>query len=101
MKHKQTIRPTITKEPFISSYQANQDNLANLNLEKRPQPAKTPISRATNTEGNRDLSHAQGKSDTQHYKGLVRPRGDVLLHPAGPTLLEYATKGCPVDCGPK
>ena len=31
----------------------------------------------------------------------MRPRGDVLLHPAGPTLLEYATKGCPVDCGPK
>ena len=31
----------------------------------------------------------------------MRPRGDALLHPAGPALLEYATKGCPVDCGPK
>ena len=101
MKHKQTLRPTITKQPFIASHQTYQDNRANLNLEKQPQPTKTPVAKATDTKGIGDLSHAQGKSDTQQYKGLMRPRGDVLLHPAGPTLLEYATKGCPVDCGPK
>ena len=101
MKHKQTLRPTITKQPFIASHQTYQNNLANLNVETQPQPAKTQVARAIDTEGNNDLSHAQGKSDTQQYKGLMRPRGDVLLHPAGPTLLKYATKGCPVDCGPK
>ena len=28
------------------------------------------------------------------------PRRDALHHPAAPLLLEYATHGCPVDCGP-
>ena len=47
------------------------------------------------------LSKAQSKyNDKQKFEGLMRPRGDALKHPAGPTLLEYATKGCPVDCGP-
>ena len=27
------------------------------------------------------------------------PRNEVLNHPAGPTLLQYALEGCPVDCG--
>ena len=27
------------------------------------------------------------------------PRNDVLDHPAGPDLLQYALQGCPVDCG--
>jgi len=27
------------------------------------------------------------------------PRNDVLDHPAGPDLLQYALNGCPVDCG--
>jgi hypothetical protein len=27
------------------------------------------------------------------------PRHEVLTHPAGPDLLQYATDGCPVDCG--
>ena len=30
----------------------------------------------------------------------MRPRADVLRYATGATLLEYATKGCPVDCGP-
>lgn len=29
----------------------------------------------------------------------MRPRGGALHHPAAEDLLEYATKGCPVDCG--
>jgi hypothetical protein len=27
------------------------------------------------------------------------PRNEVLDHPAGPHLLQYALDGCPVDCG--
>ena len=38
-------------------------------------------------------------SNNQKFLRLMRPRGKALDHPAGPTLLEYATKGCPVDCG--
>ena len=101
MKHKQILKPTITKQPCISSHQTFKDNCANLNPEKQTQQPKAPVAKVTDTKGTEELSHAQGKSDTQQYKGLMRPRGDVLLHPAGPTLLEYATKGCPVDCGPK
>lgn len=65
---------------------------------------QTPKSTNPTNKGdtNEPLSKAQSKYKTNHeYKGLMRPRGDVLLHPAGPTLLEYATKGCPVDCGPQ
>ena len=28
---------------------------------------------------------------------LMEPRGQTLVHPAGPMLLEYARDGCPVD----
>ena len=31
--------------------------------------------------------------------GSCAPGESALLHPAGPALLEYATSGCPVDCG--
>ena len=27
------------------------------------------------------------------------PRNEVMHHPAGPDLLQYALEGCPVDCG--
>ncbi len=33
------------------------------------------------------------------FKGLMQPQGDALRHPAADDLLDYATKGCPVDCG--
>ena len=48
------------------------------------------------------LSDAQSKytNNDKQFIGLMRPRGDALRHAAGPTLLEYATKECPVDCGP-
>ena len=39
------------------------------------------------TDETLQMSKAQGKNKNHKYKGLMRPRGDVLLHPAGPTLL--------------
>ena len=35
------------------------------------------------------------------YTGLMAPSGEALKHPAAGMLLEFATKGCPVDTGPK
>lgn len=32
-------------------------------------------------------------------RGLMWPRGHALKHPAMELLMEYAEKGCPVDCG--
>lgn len=29
----------------------------------------------------------------------MRPQRDALRHPAADDLLDYASKGCPVDCG--
>ena len=29
----------------------------------------------------------------------MRPKNEILRHPAGEELLKYATEGCPVDCG--
>ena len=37
--------------------------------------------------------------DHKNFVGLMRPRGAALRHPAAEALLDYATKGCPVDCG--
>ena len=39
------------------------------------------------------------KPEIRKYHGLMRPSGPALLHPAAPLLLDYATHGCPVDCG--
>ena len=33
------------------------------------------------------------------FVGLMRPRYGALEHPAAQDLLQYATEGCPVDCG--
>ena len=37
--------------------------------------------------------------ETIGKKGLMWPRGPALNHPAMKLLMEYAEKGCPVDCG--
>ena len=29
----------------------------------------------------------------------MKPSGDMLNHPASDLLMQYATKGCPVNCG--
>ena len=42
-----------------------------------------------------------GKSTPEPKKsGLLWPSGPALTHPAAPLLHDYATCGCPVDCGP-
>ena len=33
------------------------------------------------------------------FRGLMAPTGPALKHPAAESLLEYATTGCPVNCG--
>jgi hypothetical protein len=44
-----------------------------------------------------DLTPLQSKLPS--FKGLIYPRNESLIHPAGPDLLQYALDGCPVDCG--
>ena len=41
-----------------------------------------------------------GKSPPIPKQGLMWPTQQALDHRAAPLLDEYATKGCPVDCGP-
>ena len=49
------------------------------------------------------LSNSQSKYEQKdnpnNFIGLMRPKGDALNHPASENLLQYATQGCPVDCG--
>ena len=52
------------------------------------------------------LSNPQRKYNTittntidKPFVGLMRPRHGALDHPAAQDLLQYATDGCPVDCG--
>ena len=48
-----------------------------------------------------DLPDAQAQSAKLGKTiSLMKPRFQALDHPAGPMLEEWATKGCPVDCGP-
>ena len=44
------------------------------------------------------LAEAQSKYK-RLCKGLTFPRNRALLHPAASLLTEYATQGCPADCG--
>lgn len=41
-----------------------------------------------------------GESKTDYEIGLMHPSAKARAHPAFPILYDYATKGCPVDCGP-
>ena len=45
-------------------------------------------------------SHSKFENNnSNNFIGLMRPRGGALRHPAAEELLQYATTGCPVDCG--
>ena len=39
------------------------------------------------------------ENDHADFVGLMRPRAGALRHPAAEDLLEYASKGCPVNYG--
>jgi hypothetical protein len=66
-------------------------------------PFRTPYCRApppprrTRPINSNEFTPAQSKLPP--FKGLMYPRNEVLNHPAGPDLLQYALEGCPVDCG--
>lgn len=55
-----------------------------------PPPRRQPVN---------DNAFTPTQSKLPQFKGLMFPRHEVLDHPAGPDLLEYALEGCPVDCG--
>ena len=44
------------------------------------------------------LTTHQGK--IEKLVGLIYPTGPATAHPAANILLEFGTKGCPVNCGP-
>ena len=46
------------------------------------------------------LTPAQGTSKAISFIGLMCPNAAAMKHPAAAMLREFATKGCPVDCGP-
>ena len=49
------------------------------------------------------LQQTIGKCSTQQQEfknGLMNPSGPALDHPAAPLFADYATYGCPEDCGP-
>lgn len=50
----------------------------------------------TSTTADAALLASQSK---YKFHGLMFPRHDILQHPAANTLTQYATEGCPVDCG--
>jgi len=45
-----------------------------------------------------DINPTQSKY-TPVFCGHMRPHPDISHHPAFDMLMQYATKGCPVDCG--
>jgi len=58
----------------------------------------TKIKTETDQKGDDELNQIQSKYPTV-FKGRMRPDPSIEYHPAFPTLLQYATEGCPVDCG--
>jgi hypothetical protein len=72
------------------------------NCKPSPPPQPTTPERTTGKAGaTTPLTPSQSKLQYQlnALKGLMFPRNNVLDHPAGPDLLQYALNWCPVDCG--
>jgi hypothetical protein len=65
-----------------------------------PQPP-TPKRKPEPSGPTTPLTPSQSKLNSQlkSLRGPMFLRNDVLDHPAGPDLLQYALNGCPVDCG--
>ena len=67
---------------------------------KQSLPTTNPPTNKKSTEPAISDTQSKYNNNNTNFVGLMRPRDAALDHPAGPKLLEYATKGCPVDCGP-
>jgi len=65
-------------------------------LTRNPQASPHPESTKTSTE---NLTNQQ--STYPQYQGHMCPNTTASHHPAFNLLLQYATTGCPADCGPK
>jgi len=59
-------------------------------------PSKPPIDTENKTE---DAFNTVQSKYNKTFKGRMRPNPCIRHHPAYETLFEYATEGCPVDCG--
>jgi hypothetical protein len=66
-----------------------------------PPPPPTPKHKTGKSGSTTPLTPSQSKlhSQLKSLRGLIFLRNDVLDHPAGPDLLQYALNRCPVDCG--
>ena len=67
----------------------------------QPPPADLKVphrqTRKTTNQPLPPLTPTQSKSHIT--KSLMKPRNKALRHPAADALLQYATNGCPLDCG--
>ena len=88
---KPATKTTASKHRISLTTDKEADNAAQVAINPR-------IQLLPNAEEQRDVL---GKSSIDAKKsGLMWPSGPALAHPAAPLLHEYATGGCPVDCGP-
>jgi len=72
------------------------ENKTNKNLETTENSKKQKTQQQTNTEV--DLNPAQSKYPIA-FCGCMHPDPSMQHHPVYPLLFEYATEGCPIDCG--
>ena len=81
---------------------SNKKMLRRENKEKRKQPQAEQETRSywTQYEGRAtEPAEPSGVEELDHYLNEMCPKGLALHHPAAEKLLQYATRGCPVNSG--
>jgi len=67
-----------------------------------PEPPPTrPYASASKPTAPAPSSLDQAQRKYPKFRGLMQPHPSIQHHPAFPLLFQYATQGCPVDCGPQ
>ena len=98
----------------MQSFMSNIENTPSNTVQKRetqkiPQSSSTTATTKQQTQQQKsekkqkaraapELSNIQSKYQ-KVFRGQMRPDPSIQNHPAFPTLLSYATDGCPVQCG--
>ena len=94
LKKTSTIQPErAARWKPVNRFQPNKNVTSPLdpNVTYRPPPIPTPQPNLP------PLTPTQSKS--HKTKSLMQPRNKALRHPAADALLQYASDGCPLDCG--
>ena len=92
-------KPIIKKQPMSSNIIKTPTGVRRTNP-LAPGPAEYTKSLHSALNNNSNFPDEAPVKENIGKIGLMWPRKEALEHDAAPLLLQYASKGCPVECGP-